>query len=729
MRKWGKGIKVVARLWILVILLLPLIHIIFNKLEVERVRSTTTPSSIMPVTTRHQLTHSTNIQQETRLATPEPSIIDPTSPKEKTPRDVCDNTSYVVGISKSPTVEPLTPLISPKVLGETDYTAVRSYLRLPVLLTKLSDVLPELLTGDALHLFLETRSVLQQLQFRDLLGRLHRQCNDLCHDIEGIQDTLEVSPVLGSNDTGDLSLSIKLEASAGSYDGEDADSKECPESPVFSPTPSNFEPASDNIDLFGGLSDVEEKATFIKRDKEQKMDCIEPRALFIETNDLGEGTDRSGQDSSEESSPVCRDVKPTRTIRKTSSSQASPCESDLPIYHSLISQSLAEFVQESLHQVECFQIFSEPDQTYHNLFASLKARKQEVGWSDGSQWKALVDSGHQDRKRSTIRYALTAIAFCRWHRSQVDLLPHSSTRTAAQSVVLRVVGEAPEDESNRKAWEKRRKTLNTHLTRGRKWNSLVYEFGFGFLFKDAWALAKSSESSLVELVSQLHGDTEKRAVLALLSEQMDMLLENGRTDAAVFRCALKKQDLLHTLPVLPDSLMPVVSQEIASLQDEMKQAVPVGKLLVKGTGYQFPVDILDRIDGTQWFNDTLILLCLHLADRLSYVRVGFSIPIHQQTGKGKILPRPFQKAMLQIKQWNSTEHDPSGSLVCFFPLWQHGNHFSLLEINQKEDVIYHYDPEGTSVDEDIKTACKKEFPEMKYIERVRFLTIWRVDLC
>lgn len=43
------------------------------------------------------------------------------------------------------------------------------------------------------------------------------------------------------------------------------------------------------------------------------------------------------------------------------------------------------------------------------------------------------------------------------------------------------------DEGPGKAvWERRRKILNTHLTRGRKWRWLVEELGFGILFKEPW---------------------------------------------------------------------------------------------------------------------------------------------------------------------------------------------------------------------------------------------------
>lgn len=45
-------------------------------------------------------------------------------------------------------------------------------------------------------------------------------------------------------------------------------------------------------------------------------------------------------------------------------------------------------------------------------------------------------------------------------------------------------------------------------------------------------------------------------------------------------------------------------------------------------------------------------------------------------------------------------------LVCFFLLYQHQSHFSLLEINEKEDLIYHYDSIGEAENVDVKVHIK-----------------------
>jgi hypothetical protein len=44
----------------------------------------------------------------------------------------------------------------------------------------------------------------------------------------------------------------------------------------------------------------------------------------------------------------------------------------------------------------------------------------------------------------------------------------------------------------------------------------------------------------------------------------------------------------------------------------------------------------------------------------------------------------------QIEKWRRWVVEQR-SLVYFFPLFQYGNHFSLLEINEREGSIFHHD--------------------------------------
>lgn len=124
--------------------------------------------------------------------------------------------------------------------------------------------------------------------------------------------------------------------------------------------------------------------------------------------------------------------------------------------------------------------------TYKALFDALGTQESEDGWSDGSQWVSLVEAGNGERHKGSIRYALTATAFARWHASQVRLLDGVVAQKAAKEVSARILGPKPEDHEAKKGWEQSRKSLGAHLSRGRKWSRLVEELGAGILLKNAW---------------------------------------------------------------------------------------------------------------------------------------------------------------------------------------------------------------------------------------------------
>ncbi|KAI1157633.1 hypothetical protein F5B18DRAFT_644390 [Nemania serpens] len=139
----------------------------------------------------------------------------------------------------------------------------------------------------------------------------------------------------------------------------------------------------------------------------------------------------------------------------------------------MVEQSAAEFARSSLEEIEQLQLPIDSPETYKNLVSSLKTtRRVQATWSSGSEWKSMVESGFAERHKSSIRYALTAIAFARWHRGQADLPSPPSPTAAVQEVSSRILSPVPEDANEKKVREMRRKRLATHLTRGRIWDKL-----------------------------------------------------------------------------------------------------------------------------------------------------------------------------------------------------------------------------------------------------------------
>jgi hypothetical protein len=202
------------------------------------------------------------------------------------------------------------------------------------------------------------------------------------------------------------------------------------------------------------------------------------------------------------------------------------------------------------------------------------------------------------------------------------------------------------------------------------------------------------------LIRDLPGSPEKIAVLRLLANQMTLLLETGRTNPGEFRDGLESEGL----PV--SDLGP--STECVELDTFYKQVLnsnTCGMLLVTGTDFRFCVESLRRLGATRWLNDEVILACLHLADKLTFVRVGFSIPIHRQRRAQSAIPRPFERAAKQMAEWHC-QMEAQSPLVCFFPLFQYQSHFSLLEVNEREGFIYHYDSMGAGENVDVKVCVE-----------------------
>ncbi|KAF4436972.1 hypothetical protein FACUT_6009 [Fusarium acutatum] len=217
----------------------------------------------------------------------------------------------------------------------------------------------------------------------------------------------------------------------------------------------------------------------------------------------------------------------------------------------IIAQSIEEFIQESQDEISYFSSAENSEKTYQILSALIDGDavlddepQEEARWSDGAEWLSLLESGRKDRKKGTICYAITAVAFARWHATQVRLFGDEVTgQQASQQVSARILDSYTDGDMKKR--EKQRKKLNTHLARGRKWLRLVEALGMGILFKQAWyllsKLAKSPEPVIDVIVDTMPDD--KMIVLRLLGDQMKLLLQTGRTNTDSFCNDLKMQGL------------------------------------------------------------------------------------------------------------------------------------------------------------------------------------------
>ncbi|KAF4957163.1 hypothetical protein FSARC_11372 [Fusarium sarcochroum] len=230
------------------------------------------------------------------------------------------------------------------------------------------------------------------------------------------------------------------------------------------------------------------------------------------------------------------------------------------------------------------------------------------------------------------------------------------------------------------------------------------------LIDGATTKGAAQEPQLDKLIRELLDNPGKMTVLRLMEDQMALFLDIGKTDLSKFRRDLESEGL-----PLSSSLPPPRRGELDDLCTLVQEPIDGDRLLIVGTGLEFGIESIYKLGGTTWLNDEVILACLHLSDRLPFVRVGFSIPVHRQTEAHGLISRPFETAADQLADWHSRTEEES-RLVCFFPILSHEEHFSLLEINERKGCIFHYDSQSKGEYRDIKKACEKEFPYYQFLE-------------
>jgi hypothetical protein len=104
---------------------------------------------------------------------------------------------------------------------------------------------------------------------------------------------------------------------------------------------------------------------------------------------------------------------------------------------------------------------------------------------------------------------------------------------------------------------------------------------------------------------------------------MTLLLETGRTNPGKFRNSLESESLLVSDPGSSTRYV-----ESDTFYKQVLNSITGNTLLVIGTDFRFGVESLRRLGLTRQLNDKVILACLHLANRLAFIQVSFSIPIY-----------------------------------------------------------------------------------------------------
>ena len=115
--------------------------------------------------------------------------------------------------------------------------------------------------------------------------------------------------------------------------------------------------------------------------------------------------------------------------------------------------------------------------------------------------------------------------------------------------------------------------------------------------------------------------------------------------------------------------------------------------LVNGT-VELSYSMFDRLRSKAWLSCWDITAALNMTDRPASVKLGLSVPLHEEhtNSENTPHPNPLGRWREQIDEYRCQgKNDLGGPRVYLCPLNFHTNHFTLLEINEQTKMIYHYD--------------------------------------
>ncbi|KAB8213218.1 hypothetical protein BDV33DRAFT_210420 [Aspergillus novoparasiticus] len=384
-------------------------------------------------------------------------------------------------------------------------------------------------------------------------------------------------------------------------------------------------------------------------------------------------------------------------------------------------------------------------------------------WSDGSMWVQVLQIGESRKDRGTIQNMLEYIGAWEWYAAQVELAKKTvktkknrlvKDRGASSHVMDQIQGRwlsgvgvvtLHEGDSNflsgsapatitEGAKRLQRSRIQMQLNRGKMCAKLVKELGLGILFdQNIWNYVKSSMEQLDTLVQSIQSDTRYMKLLRILAPQLEHLVKNGLPDLHVFYKDLKKAKLLseNELSELEGRFAlegdPLPDGQLEAEIDCLIKDVNI-KVLDQTTfrrddtisindGIEIPCDIFDRLRPGRWLDSWTIYALMQISDKPAFVKHGLSIPLDRRDGFQPI-KHPLRAWATKMAKFREEARSPSGNLVplvFFCPINHKGHHFSLLEINEQEKVIRHYDSmPKVSTELRMTEVVKEQFGDLEF---------------
>jgi hypothetical protein len=128
-----------------------------------------------------------------------------------------------------------------------------------------------------------------------------------------------------------------------------------------------------------------------------------------------------------------------------------------------------------------------------------------------------------------------------------------------------------------------------------------------------------------------------------------------------------------------------------------KRELESNDVVTIGDSKELDCDIFGKLRRGEWFNAWVIYAGMTMSDKPSFVKYDYSISLEEAGKNHRMKPiyKPLRNWRKKIDTWRSEIRSQSNGeeipQVYFCPLNHNNNHFSLLEINELERKIYHYD--------------------------------------
>ncbi|KAJ5239558.1 hypothetical protein N7468_004177 [Penicillium chermesinum] len=381
-------------------------------------------------------------------------------------------------------------------------------------------------------------------------------------------------------------------------------------------------------------------------------------------------------------------------------------------------QDFAFQVTQSLWHIKLFQE-EVPSAFHQSILRSLAKRDDEQSpalqhWSDGSMFVRVIEASAASQKRRKVLNMLEYIWAYEWHQDQVDRARNEtftkrrkpiSDRTAAGRVLDAIQKPAIPGYISKREKDLQRGRIEKQLLRGKILSTkLVKELGLGILFSpEIWDYIKLSSKELDQLIHDFRNNYQFMILFEALSKQLYIFVEQGCPDLRQFFLDLKSSGALDVADLVSMERMETEYADLPAQKnywnDKLERALAdlecyiKVSILAKPKGASFEQDDaiyilnneiscedLQRLNG-KWLTSLLIFAIMGVTDRPGWVSFGYSIQIDQTDN-------PFKRCAEDISSRRERGQEP---LVYFRPLNHQNSHFTLLEINEKDRMVRHYD--------------------------------------